>query len=279
MASWLGGASALSAGLVAAALFVLADAPTDSLSAYGAVTVAALLPLVWLVGQDRHSETLVKTARQLHYWQPLRDKFTDDKRRMERISAIGPIPVDQYLEEMERKLGREAAVKPEERERRLGIARTQKAREDSLQRHREQSLELNLKQAEDQVRQQERIQLGALTRLKANAEARSSLILLAFSLILLVLTYHAAAHLLERTETGQLTPADAAQVVTAVGGAPAAIVLGIYGVLKGTALVMHAWADVVRARAGLPPAESAGSENGERGGNGSSGGANMGSGT
>jgi hypothetical protein len=110
----------------------------------------------------------------------------------------------------------------------------------------------------------------------AGAEARHALILLALSLILFVLTYHAAAHVFERIGIGRLTPADAAQIVTAVGGAPAAIVLGIYGVLKGTALVMHAWADVVRARAGLAPAEAAG--NGDGSGNGSSGGANPGPG-
>ncbi|MFD3546786.1 hypothetical protein ACFWUW_14450 [Streptomyces sp. NPDC058655] len=190
------------------------------------------------------------------YWLGLRAKFTDEKQRMDRLSAMDPLSVDAYLAQLDRESGPDQED-PDERTRRLDRARREKARQDAAQRHRELSLDLNLRQAVSIVREAEGLQREALARMRFGADARQVLLLLGLSLILFVLSYHATAHVFEQISVGRLTPADAAQVVTAVGGAPAAVVLGIYGVLKGTALVMHAWADVVRARAGLPPAASA----------------------
>ncbi|WP_411079699.1 hypothetical protein [Streptomyces sp. cmx-18-6] len=269
----LGGTSALCAGLVAAAIFLLADAPADSVSAYGAVALGALLPLLMLAGWDRDADRLA-AAGPTEYWLRLRDKHSAERERMERLSALGPIPLDEYLEQLSTGAGPDEE-QPDAYEQRLDRARREKERQDSAYRLRALNLEYSLRQAIQEVRRGERERQRALHRLRIGAEARRVLLLLGLSLILFVLTYHSLAHVIERVDTGRLAPADAAQVVAALGGAPAAIALGVYGVLKGAALVMHAWADVIRARAGLPPGEASGSGDGggEGNGGGSGGGA------
>lgn len=53
----------------------------------------------------------------------------------------------------------------------------------------------------------------------------------------------------------RFSPSDTAQVITAIGGLTTAVGLSIAGVLKALALLVHARADMVRARAGLPPTD------------------------
>ncbi|WP_328868751.1 hypothetical protein OHT76_00820 [Streptomyces sp. NBC_00287] len=77
---------------------------------------------------------------------------------------------------------------------------------------------------------------------------------------LAVVSYTVAAfatHSLLRTiQQGHFSPSDTAQVLTAIGGLTTAVGLSIAGVLKALALLVHARADMVRARAGLPPSPS-----------------------
>ncbi|OEU95120.1 hypothetical protein DB35_03820 [Streptomyces abyssalis] len=72
--------------------------------------------------------------------------------------------------------------------------------------------------------------------------------------------FSATRGVLESVAHDRFNPSDTAQLITAVGGLTTAVGLSIAAVIKAVALLVHSRADMLRARAGLPPGESAAQE-------------------
>ncbi|MFF1380317.1 pentapeptide repeat-containing protein [Streptomyces sp. NPDC058308] len=81
--------------------------------------------------------------------------------------------------------------------------------------------------------------------------------LAAFSVLAFFVTHEITAGILDVHAGLQFEPSETGQIITAVSGMVLAIGTGGAAVVKAIALLIHARADILRARAGLPPAESA----------------------
>jgi hypothetical protein len=70
-----------------------------------------------------------------------------------------------------------------------------------------------------------------------------------------LVAYLALKPVLANVESDRFSPSEAAQIITAVGGAGLAIGTGVAAILKAFALMLHARADVIRARYGISSGE------------------------
>ncbi|MEU6992016.1 pentapeptide repeat-containing protein [Streptomyces sp. NPDC046465] len=88
--------------------------------------------------------------------------------------------------------------------------------------------------------------------------------LAALSILAFFLTHEITAGILDVHAGLQFEPSETGQIITAVSGMVLAIGTGGAAVVKAIALLIHARADIMRARAGLPPAEgTAGADAGD----------------
>jgi hypothetical protein len=88
-------------------------------------------------------------------------------------------------------------------------------------------------------------------------EFRTVVWLVLLSSVLYLIAYLALRPILTNVQHGSFAPTETAQIITAAGGVGLAIGTSIAAVVKSFALLLHARADIIRARAGLPPADAA----------------------
>ncbi|GLX17022.1 hypothetical protein Slala02_53490 [Streptomyces lavendulae subsp. lavendulae] len=104
----------------------------------------------------------------------------------------------------------------------------------------------------ERVRRQRRAR-----RAVRRAEAFAVVGLIALAVAGYAVSAFATHDLLESLQHRRFSPSDTAQVITAIGGLTTAVGFSVAGVLKALALLVHARADMVRAREGLPPGDGA----------------------
>ncbi|SDS73486.1 Histidine kinase-like ATPase domain-containing protein [Streptomyces sp. TLI_053] len=101
----------------------------------------------------------------------------------------------------------------------------------------------------DRAQRQERVH-----RAERQAEFFAVIVLLWLATAGYYVAVHATHNVLESLGQQRFSPSDTAQIITAVGGLMTATGLSVAGILKALALLVHARADMVRAREGLPSA-------------------------
>lgn len=115
-----------------------------------------------------------------------------------------------------------------------------------------------VRREEMETRQREQIQgLLRVRRAAKRAEVVVVAVLFALAAVGYFISVLAAGAVVESIQQDRFSPSDTAQVITAVSGLATAVGFSIAGVLKALALLVHARADMVRARGSLPPAEAA----------------------
>ncbi|MFD4533550.1 hypothetical protein ACFWNL_17660 [Kitasatospora sp. NPDC058397] len=95
---------------------------------------------------------------------------------------------------------------------------------------------------------------------RRQAELVEAAVLLLVAAVAYLVAYVAARSALDDIASARFSPSDTAQVITAIGGAVAAGAAGVAGIIKACAVLIHARAEMVRARASLPSPETAGDE-------------------
>lgn len=84
-------------------------------------------------------------------------------------------------------------------------------------------------------------------------EFRIAMWLALLSGIAYLVSYLALKPVLADVQHSRFGPSEAAQIITAVGGAGLAIGTAVAAIIKAFALLLHARADVIRARLAIPP--------------------------
>ncbi|MFB7899977.1 hypothetical protein ACFC1B_27045 [Streptomyces xiamenensis] len=87
------------------------------------------------------------------------------------------------------------------------------------------------------------------------AEAWHVVGLMSLAVVGYLVAYYATHGLMERVPSQGFQPADTAQVITAVSALATSIGIGIAAIVKAYALLVQARADMIRAKASLPPVD------------------------
>ncbi len=110
---------------------------------------------------------------------------------------------------------------------------------------------------EEQTRQRERTQgLWRARKAAKRTEASAVAVLFVLAAAGYVIAAMATGSVVESIQQDRFSPSDTAQVITAIGGLATAVGVSVAGILKALALLVHARADMVRARVSLPPVEA-----------------------